>query len=361
MAQSVDPSNVRKIAFLRANALGDFIFIIPALKALRETFPQAEIVLLGKGWHKGFAHGHVPTIDRVITVPDYPGVGAPEGAEKDEAAIERFMNEMQAEGFDLAFQAHGGGGNSNPFVARLGAKLTIGLQAPGAPALDINMPYSFYQNEYMRYLELVRNVGAKTADILPRVTVLNEDRQEAGRFLNGKVPEKGYIVLHPGASDPRRRWPAEKFAAVATKFIDKGYAVVVTGAGDEQPVVQAVVATEPRAINAYQAVSLGGLAGLLEGAELVVSNDTGPMHLAYAVGTPTIGLYWVGNQIMAGELTRLNHRPLLSWTIDCPVCGTLCVNAYNSNSRGCEHQESFMADISIERVLEEAYDLLATD
>src|SRR2546430_14707651 len=65
---------VRRIAVLRANALGDFIFALPALEALRAAYPQAEIVLLAKKWHATFLQGRPGPVDRVIVVPPYPGV-----------------------------------------------------------------------------------------------------------------------------------------------------------------------------------------------------------------------------------------------------------------------------------------------
>ena len=118
MTSSPEPS---KIAVLRANALGDYIFVLPALQALRERFPSAEIVYLGRQWHKEYLSGRPGPIDRVIVVPPYPGISEVEGFEPDPEELDPFFAEMQKEEFDMAFQLHGGGANSNPFVKRLGA------------------------------------------------------------------------------------------------------------------------------------------------------------------------------------------------------------------------------------------------
>lgn len=72
-------AGVAKIAVVRANALGDFIFVLPALRALRATYPAAEIVFLGKPWLQDFAPGRVDAIDRVVAVPPCEGVGAEPG------------------------------------------------------------------------------------------------------------------------------------------------------------------------------------------------------------------------------------------------------------------------------------------
>ena len=85
----------------------------------------------------------------------------------------------------------------------------------------------------------------------------------------------------------------------------------------------------------------------------MVGNDSGPFHLAAAVGAATVGVYWCGNLINAGPFTRTRHRPLASWRLDCPVCGTDCTRAT------CDHTASFVAGVSVEDVVEEALDLLA--
>src|SRR5947209_2394584 len=112
---------VRKIAVLRANALGDFIVALPALDALRATYPDAEIVLLAREWHAEFLHNRPGPVDRVIPVPAVPGIGSAPDEPVDEVALAAFFHEMQAERFDLALQLHGGGRNSNPFILRLRA------------------------------------------------------------------------------------------------------------------------------------------------------------------------------------------------------------------------------------------------
>jgi ADP-heptose:LPS heptosyltransferase len=137
----------KKIAVLRANALGDFIFALPALRALKETYPDDEIVYLGKKMHQALLADRPGPVDRVVVVPPYPGVGEAEHYEPDAAQVDTFFEQMREEQFDIAIQMHGGGGFSNPFLQRLGARMNIGLQAPNAPPLDINVPYivHYYQ------------------------------------------------------------------------------------------------------------------------------------------------------------------------------------------------------------------------
>ena len=347
---------VRKIAVLRANGLGDFLFTLPAVHALRTTFPKAEIVLLGKAWHADFVPGRVPDIDRAVVVPRYPGVDEPENAVRNTKQVKIFFEHMQAETFDLAFQMHGGGRNSNRFIGRLGAKWTVGSATPDAKPLDDAVPYMFYQNEVLRYLELAARVGATTDQLVPQVAVTNIDKQEA-RKLAGDSTD--YVVIHPGATDPRRRWPPAKFAAVAEAYLRRGYGVFVTGSEDELQLAEEVSAyTDYQAINISSALSLGGLAGLLDGASLTIANDTGPLHLARAVGCPTVGIYWIGNFITAGPMRHARHLSLLSWRTHCPVCGQPCVGEIPFGAAGCEHTASFVDDVELRQVLEAAGRLL---
>ncbi|MDQ4127551.1 MAG: glycosyltransferase family 9 protein, partial [Actinomycetota bacterium] len=112
--------NVQKIAVLRAGGLGDFIFTLPALHALRATYPEAEITLLGGPLQTELLTNRPEPVARAITVPPSTGVNGPDkGVDEDEQELERFFARMREERFDLALQMHGGGGYSNPFVRRL--------------------------------------------------------------------------------------------------------------------------------------------------------------------------------------------------------------------------------------------------
>lgn len=342
--------DVHKIAVLRANALGDFIFILPALEALDSAYPDAEIVLLAKAWHKEFLERRPSPVDRVIVIPPCEGVSEEIGTGEDRAGLEQFFSSMVRERFDLAFQLHGGGLHSNPFTLRLGARTTIGLKTPDAVALDRWIPYIYFQQEIIRYLEVVALAGASMTTLTPRIVVTARDLEEASRVVpEGKRP---LVALHPGASDPRRRWPAGKFAAVGDALAAAGAHVVVTGTKDEQELVTAVVdAMGADAQNLSGQLSLGGIAALFARCRVVVSNDSGPLHLAAAVGAPTVGIYWCFNMVNASELTRARHYPLVSWQLICPICGSDYSRAH------CSHAVSLVGEVPTTEVIDAALDL----
>ncbi len=339
-----------KIAVLRASGLGDLMFALPALEALRLTRPQAEIVLLGKPWHVEFLTGRPGPIDRAIAVPPTKGIWGEPGREEVPKALEEFFAAMRAERFDLAIQIHGGGRHSNPFVKRLAARETAGLKTRDAEPLDKWVPYIYFQPEILRYLEVVALLGAQPNGLEPRIAVTPIDLRESESIC--PPTDQPLVVLHPGATDPRRRWPPARFAAVGDALAEAGAQVVVTGTSDEISIVGAVKdAMHHKSVDACGRLSLRGLAGLLSRCRVVVANDSGPVHLAAAAGAATVGIYWCGNLINAGPVTRTRHRVVLSWQLNCPTCGR------NTIHDRCLHPDSFVAEVSVNDVLTEAFDL----
>jgi ADP-heptose:LPS heptosyltransferase len=341
---------VERIAVLRANALGDTVVALPALEALRAAYPDARITLLGRQHHAALLCSRPSPVDDVVVLPD--GAVGDERDALDATEREALLRDLAASGWDLAVQLHGGGRNSNRFVLRLGARVTVGSRTPDAPMLDRWVPYEHYQWEVARYLEVVGLVGAAPASIEPRVAVVDEDRAAVRREL----PEAGagaYAVLHPGATDPRRRWPVESFAEVGRELVRLGRRVIVTGVPAEHDLAERLVTlVGPRDAILADRLSLPALVGLLAAADLVVSNDTGPLHLGMAVGAPTVGVFWVGNLVNAGPLTRRRNRPLTSWRGSCPVCGRA------TTGERCAHDVSFVADVPPSAAIDAARSLL---
>jgi ADP-heptose:LPS heptosyltransferase len=346
-------TDVRKIAVLRANAIGDFIFALPALESLRAAYPHAEIVLLGQPWHQRFLTGRPGPVDRVVIVPRQRGVREDRetaGEEDPPEALKAFFAEMRAERFDLALQMHGGGRNSNPFVLQLGARVTAGSATPDAARLDDTLPYIYWQHEIARLLEVVGLIGARPVTLEPRLTLTQADLDESRRV----VPETDapLAAMHPGVGDPWRQWPAEKFAAVGDALAAAGARVLLTGAGFEAPITQAVAAGMRCPVEDLNGqLSIGGLAALLSRCRVVVSNDSGPLHVAAATGARTVGIYWAGNAINAGTLYRARSRPHLSWRMECPECGR------NTIYDPCAHRHSFVDLVSAEEVAASALEL----
>jgi ADP-heptose:LPS heptosyltransferase len=339
--------NVRRIAVLRANGIGDLIFALPALASLKAAYPQASLTLLGSDWHADFLEGR-GLVDEVVEVPRARAV-LQDGAAL--ASISDFLAGMRDRSFDVAVQIYGGGRYSNPFIKGLGAALSVGLRAPGAEPLDLSLHYEYLQSEVHRYLEVVGLIGARPVTFEPSLQAKPEDLAEVESLaLSGGAR----VALNPGASDPRRRWPPERFAAVGDVLAASGGRVLIVGGQEDVDMAAAIEEQMLRtSVNLAGRLSLNGLAGLFSTCRLVISNDSGPLHLAAALGTPTVGMYWATNLVNAAPLTRRLHRPLVSWRMQCPVCGADIMKAR------CDHEASLVDEIGVEEVLSAAESLLA--
>ncbi len=356
--------DVRKIAILRANALGDFIVTLPAIEALRAAYPEAGITLLGRPWHHTFLVGGRTPVGWVEVVPVMEGIREEPGQRADEREQEAFFARMRDERFDLALGFHGRGVAANPFLNRLGARVTAGLSSPDAAPLDRHLPFDYYQSEVARYLDVVALVGAPPVTLDPAVAILPSDRREAQSFLatkSGFNPQAPYVVLHPCAVDVRRMWPAAHFAKAGDGLTEQGYQVIITGSEADEPVVTSIrKQMRHEALSAAGGLSLGGLAALLSGSTLTIASDTGPLHLARAVGTKTVGIHWAPNLINWGPVTRLRHRAAVSWQMPCPLCGTVPNSPYpfEPQTGTCNHLVSFVRDVTVAEVLHLADTLL---
>ena len=341
--------DVERILVLRANGIGDLVFVLPALDALRAAYPQARLTLLAHEWHAELLKGRPGPVDDVEVVPGGPQDWA-RVSSGDHAPLAELVARLSQEGVDLALQLHGGGRESNHLVAALGARVTAGLATGDAPALDRTIGYVYDQNEVLRYLEVARLVGADPLDVDPTLAVTDDDRLECSALL----PDVDrLVVLNPGAGDVRRRWPAERFAALGEALAHDGWDVVVSGGPTDVGLVRQVVsAMHAPAVDLAGRLSLGGFLGLAERAGLVVSNDTGPLHLAAAVGAPTVGVFWASNALVAAPLTRERHRPVVAWDGGCPACGV------HPRQATCCHDVSFVESVPVEDVLEAARSLL---
>jgi ADP-heptose:LPS heptosyltransferase len=272
--------------------------------------------------------------------------------------LPQFLAEARAYRYDLAVQLHGGGAASNPLVRALGARWSIGLQAENAAPLDATVPYRYYQSEASRFLEVVALAGAEGSPEYPELAVSEQESAAAAELLPGIGP---WVALHAGAGDPRRRWAPERFAAVADRLAAAGVRPVLIGSSADQPASTAVRSHATTPLHDLTGrTDLGTLAAVLRRCPVVVANDSGPLHLARAVGPATVGLYWCGNAINAASTVRTRHRPLLSWTVHCPICGTDTSTAGfpHRPGDGCAHRPSFLDQIPVVEVLDEVLDLV---
>lgn len=353
---------VKRIAVLRGGGLGDLIYTYPALFALRRAYPGASVTLLGTPIHASLVAATEGPVDDVEVLPFAKGV---RDGDEDPQALAAFFTDIRERQFDLAVQMHGGGRFSNPFLLKLGARHTVGTRTPDAERLERNLDYIYYQNEPDRWLETVGLAGAPTI-IPPLLRPKQEYRQDLAVLKD--AARSPLVVIHPGATDPRRRWPASYFADAAASLAAEGAQVLVVGDDSEKALAQEVAElaqgkVPERDREAVRSVAgeldLGQLAALLDEATVMLASDSGPRHLAQALGTPTVGIFWVGNVFNAGARGRSMHRIHMSWVTKCPRCGA-DVTQVGWTAPHCGHDDSLIEGIAVADVVQDVRDLTAT-
>ena len=347
--------DVSRIVVLRGGGLGDLIFAVPAMAALKAAYPASRITLLGTPIHKALLGAVESPVDEVVVLPFAEGVRP---GEEDTGELDRFFADMRARHFDGAVQLHGGGRYSNPFLLRLGARHTVGTRTADAASLERTVPYLYYQHEPLRALEVAGFAGAFPVDLEARLAPSPPAAPCQAGSGDGDQP---LVVIHPGATDPRRRWPAAKFAELAAACAADGSRVVIIGDSSEQELAAEIAsrAASPSVHSAAGELDMAGLVALLAEAGVVVANDSGPRHLAQALGVPTVGIFWAGNVINAGALGRSLHRVHASWVTACPTCG-IDVTQVGWTAPRCVHDDSAVAGIGVTEVYEDVRSLTAT-
>ena len=300
-----------RIVILRALQLGDLLCAVPAFRAIRSAWPAAEIVLIGLPWAQAFAERFGIYLDGFRAFPGYPGL--PE-TPPDEARYAEFAAAIRAERFDLAIQLHGSGSFVNQVVADLAARRAAGFFLPGdvIPDPELFIPWPETGLEINRLLTLVDALGVpRRGDHLEfPVRTLDRDTLHAIAGVADLVPG-AYICVHPGASVPARRWPAEHFAAVADALADRDFRIVLTGSAAEADLTRAVAgAMRHPALDLAGRTELGALAALIDGSRLLVSNDTGVAHLAVARKVPSVIISTGTNPDRWAPIDRSRHRVL---------------------------------------------------
>ena len=167
------------------------------------------------------------------------------------------------------------------------------------------------RHEVRRQLDLVAAIGAETDDEHLSLTLPAGARERALRTLTteGVDPARPWLLLHPGVSEEKRRYPADRFCEAARQLIaDVGFQIVLTGSQSEHDYAEAIRRElGEQAVNLAGRVDLSTLAGLIAEATVLIANNTGPVHIAAAVGTPVVVLY---------AKTNPQHTP---WLVDSRV------------------------------------------
>jgi ADP-heptose:LPS heptosyltransferase len=303
------PADINKIIVFRALQLGDMLCFVPAMRALRKTYPNAHIALAGLPWAKSFTDRFNEYFDEFIWFPGYPGL--PEQT-LNPVEFSKFLTNIQQQQFDLALQMQGNGYLVNPMVELFNAKYTAGFCKPEdyTPNANYFLPYPNYGHEAERHLLLMNFLGIASDGNELEFPLAPSDQAEFDK-INLPIEPKNYVCIHPGSRGSWRQWPVEHFAAIADHCITNGYKAVITGTKDEEAIVNEVIAhMKYEAINTTGKTSLGAIGVLIKNAAALISNCTGVSHMAAAFKTPSIVISMDGEPERWGPINKQIHRTI---------------------------------------------------
>lgn len=279
----------RKIAILRALQLGDMLCSIPAIKAIKDAYPYAEITLIGLPWAKELVNHFFKIFDNFIEFPGHPDL--PE--RKDRKNLDTFFANVKKQNFDLLLQMHGDGTVTNALVAKMGAKDTAGFYKPkkGKKPNHNFFPYPEGVHEIKKLILLVRalHIPVHTQSFVFPVYV--HDILRAKNLL-GKIFYEDYVCIHPGARDKNKRWSLRYFAEVADKLRQKEIQIVFIGSLWEKELINDIQKhMQFSSVDLSGKTSLGVLGAVLQETKLVICNDSGISHIASGLQKKSIVIF----------------------------------------------------------------------
>lgn len=327
----------RRVLCVRLDALGDVLMTTPALRALKHAVPGRELTLLTSPTG-AVAARHVPEVDRVL-VWEAPWIKHRQAPAP--AATDAFVAQLRNAAYDAAVIFTVYSQSALPaamlcWLAGIPLRLAHARENPYHLLTDWEPerePHALLRHEAQRQLDLVASIGAHTQKERLSFALHAQDDADALRVLddNGVDRTREWIVVHPGASAASRRYPVEQYVE-ALRPLARRTQILITGGANEHELVRALAARVPGAIALAGVLSVGALGCVLARASLLIANNTGPAHIAAAVGTPVVVLY---------ALTNPQHTPwqtphrVLSHDVPCRNCyRSVCPEGHHDCLRG---------------------------
>jgi heptosyltransferase-1 len=276
-----------RVLIARMSAIGDTILTLPVVCALRSFFPNAFLGWVVERGSSSMVLGH-ECLDQVIVLP--------RGWFTRPREILRARRELARFRFDVSIDCQGM--TKSSLACRLsGARRRIGFSGEHGRELSrwINNHLVPTQNPHVtaRSLELLEPLGIHRPPVEWRLPIDRDSRRNVDEGLGGFQLPHGFAVINPGATWASKRWEIDRFAAVA-RHVARNHnlpTLVVWGGPDELQWAEQIVEASAGSARLAPPTSLLELAALIQRARVFVSADTGPLHMAVAVGTPSIGLY----------------------------------------------------------------------
>jgi lipopolysaccharide heptosyltransferase I len=283
----LDQLQPRRICLIKPSALGDVVQTLPIASMLRERFPKAHLAWVVKASLAELLEGH-PDINQVIRI------AAPRGRVREAAAFLRLLGHIRRQQFELVIDLQGLF-RSGLMTWASGAPRRLGMSTAREGATlaytdSIEIPYTrLYAVE--GYRRVVAMLGCQGEPPPPRLPLTDQHRAWAASQLAG-LP-RPILAVHPGAQWETKRYPPRQFAQLVRQAqADHGAGVVLVGGPGEGGLCAELAAgLRHDVVNLAEQTCLLQLAAVSQAADVFLSGDTGPMHLAAAVGTPVVAIF----------------------------------------------------------------------
>lgn len=309
-------ADYKNILLIKPSSLGDVVHTLPVLNLLRRRFPAARISWLLSRACAGLLDGH-PQLDEILLF-ERKKLGK---WWKNPSALWELDQNLRSRDFDLVVDLQGLF-RSGWMAFRTGAKTRIGFASARELAwlfyTDKVRLQTLEQHAVDRYLAVADALGCGKTPVEFHFHTTREDEEAVDRLMPGG---HDYAVLMPGANWETKRWPAANYAVLSRELEKLGLRTVVAGGAD---VVAAAGLIGPT-VDASDKTTLRQLVALLSRARVVIANDSGPMHIAAALGVPLVVLFGPTNPVRTGPYGRLDC--VVRHEVDCWPC----------YSRKCSH------------------------
>lgn len=350
---TIDWNDAENILCIRLDSIGDVLMTTPAIRAIKESRPGRRITLLTSTAGQAIA-SLIPEIDNII-VYDAPWLKATAPRVNSQPEFE-MVEQLRGMEFDAAVIFTVFSQNPLPsaflcYLADIPLRLAHCRENPYQMLTDWVLepePSGGIRHEVRRQLDLVASVGCKTED--ERLSLQsNLAQKHVLQILStlGVDLSQPWVVIHPGATARSRRYPPEGFASVARQLVvEDNFQVLFTGTEPERQLIEDI--QKAIGVPTYSLVAelnLGELTAIIAIAPLLISNNTGPVHIACAVGTPVVDLY---------ALTNPQHTPwgvphrVLFHDVPCKFCyKSICPEGHYNCLRLVTPQEVVSAALEL--------------
>jgi lipopolysaccharide heptosyltransferase II len=306
----LQPGAIKRILFIRLDRIGDVVLSTPAIRALKQHFQGAELTVLLRSSTRGLVERN-PFVDRIVTVDN---VGELVGV----------IRKLQASRFDLVVDPYDDWPLESALVAGLsGARIRIGFAVGGREAFfNVRLPKPGPERHTTDVvMDSLKPLGISPEDVQPKVFLSKGELASAREWLherrNGSLP---FIGIHPGASCETQRWPAEYYSKLGTLLLREGRkGVILFGGPADRQLIEAMARRIGETVLTCITGDIRRFSALVACCQLLVCNNSGPLHVACALGIPTVS--FMGPSVKERWTPRGNvHRVLRRDRLYCIGC-----------------------------------------